>query len=125
MSDGFWQSLFGAVTAIILAWIAWQNRKLQQGQEVAATKVKQVAIDLKARDAEKNDKLDNLTELADKTHSLVNSAMGAQLRLHADTAKRLADETGEAEDIEAARLAEQALKDYLHRQNNADRENDP
>lgn len=93
MSDVVWQAaIAGAVTVVIAA--------------------------LHERDARK---LDRIAETGEKTHTLVNSNMGAQLRLVATTSRRLSQLTNEPVDIEAAELAEKLLKDHDAKQAVVDR----
>jgi hypothetical protein len=54
------------------------------------------------------------------THMLVNSAMGAQLRLTAETARSKADLTREPVDLTAAVIAERLLREHQEKQQRAD-----
>jgi hypothetical protein len=54
------------------------------------------------------------------THMLVNSAMGAQLRLTAETARSKADITQEPIDLTAAVIAERLLREHQQKQQRAD-----
>jgi hypothetical protein len=69
---------------------------------------------------EASKKLDRAVEVLNITHELVNSAMGAQLKLNATVSRRLANLTGEAADVEAANEAERLLGVYEVKQAKAD-----
>ncbi len=51
-------------------------------------------------------------DIAAQTHTLVNSNMAVQLRLHATTARRLANLTNDVVDMETAHLAESLAKEH-------------
>lgn len=69
-----------------------------------------------------NAKLVMIAAVANDTHTLVNSAMGTQLKLHAITARAKADLRPDDEaDKKVAELAESMLRDYLARQKVLDR----
>jgi hypothetical protein len=61
-------------------------------------------------------RLDKLAKVGEATHMLVNSAMGAQLKLHADTARAKSDITGQPADIAVANLAEKMLAEHVAKQ---------
>lgn len=61
-------------------------------------------------------KMNTIEKVADKTHALVNSTMGYQLKMHATVTRRLAAITGDAADKEAADQAAQLLKDHDEKQ---------
>ncbi len=124
----------GTVGAVFLAWIAWQQRKLQQTTQAVsdktdlavvkadqtAVKVAQVAIDLKVSDQNKNDKLDNIADLSVKNHMLLNSGLGKELELSAESAQFKANATGLPEDVAAAALQARKLADHRSRQARVD-----
>lgn len=61
-------------------------------------------------------KLNSIAKVADKTHILVNSSMGIQLKLNADNARRVADFSNLLVDIKAADLAEEMLREHQTQQ---------
>ena len=61
-----------------------------------------------------------IAKVGEATHMLVNSAMGAQLRLHADTARAKADITHDKIDIVAAETAEKLLAEHIKKQQQVD-----
>lgn len=61
-------------------------------------------------------KINEIVKVGAITHSLVNSAMGVQLKINAVALKRLAELTNDPKDIEAADLAEIALQQHLEKQ---------
>lgn len=92
--------------------------KLSNTTATTSTKLEEVAVTIKDSSTETNTKLDELIDVGEKTHTLVNSAMGAQLRLHAQTARAKANITknqGDEQavaDEEAAQLAERVLQEH-------------
>lgn len=84
-----------------------------------AAKVEGVQKTLVQSTQESTHRLDDLTavalatqKLGKKTHRMVNSAMGIQLRISALALRRLAQMTGNPEDIAAAELAEQVYAEH-------------
>lgn len=65
-------------------------------------------------------KLRTIGKVADKTHTLVNSNMGIQLRLNAGNSQIVAELRGRPEDIQAAKLAEKMLADHEGKQATVD-----
>jgi len=102
------QTLIGAALTITLAMIQLRTASL------ASTKVESVRTDLESTGEKTTEKLAEI-------HTLVNSAMGAALRMTAERSRRIADMTGLALDIEDANVAEQALRDHEAKQRRADR----
>lgn len=124
-------SVVGAITAVavtagILAQIILQimtrasiraaDKKADLAAKWAAIHAKDVEVALKKTDDTVATKLEEIAKVADATHLLVNSAMGAQKRLLATTARALADRTGNREDIKAAELAEKESADHEAKQ---------
>lgn len=72
-----------------------------------------------------NLRLGKIAKVADQTHTLVNSAMGYQLQLNAVSTRRLAILTNSPVDVQAAALAERALKEHEDRQEIVDNEKFP
>ena len=84
--------------------------------EEAAKKVEEVKTDLAASDAKTLVQLNKMEETGEKTHTLVNSNMGVQLKLNAAVTKRLANMTQDKNDIEAAELAATMLTEHEKKQ---------
>lgn len=59
---------------------------------------------------------EEVAKVADKTHALVNSAMATQLRVGAVALRRVAELTGNPDDLIAANLAEAAYQQHIHKQ---------
>lgn len=72
-----------------------------------------------------NLRLGKIAKTAESVHTLVNSAMGSQLKLNAVATQRLAILTGSPVDVEAANVAEKALKSHESKQATEDRVNTP
>lgn len=66
-------------------------------------------------------KVVHIGKVSDATHTLVNSAMGAQLKVAAIAMRRVADLTRDPADTEAASVAEKALADHEAKQARVDR----
>lgn len=130
--------IISLASAVFLAYIAWRTRQTElliaeanlgaaKGREDAAKEAKEVKTTLvetqsKLVDAQvkidasqlaQQEHIGEILELSDKTHKLVNSAMGTQLRLHAATARAHANSLpGDIAAEEVALLAERALKEH-------------
>lgn len=114
---------FAFLSAVFTGIMAFLSAKVLAGQKKAAEKVAEVASDLKASSSDSNTKLDGLiaqsadqTKVMDATHTLVNNAMAAQLRLNKAVTRRLANMTGDPIDIEAADVAEIAYDEHQKKQ---------
>lgn len=126
------------VTACVIAlqggWIVYQLQKQKIAAEKAGVKVEEVrktaavaaeAVEdvkttLKETKSATDEKLEELADIAAATHVLVNSAMGAQLKLNAETSRFKADTTKNPIDIAAAELAEHTLADHVAKQRAVD-----
>jgi hypothetical protein len=109
VSDVLWLIVVG-----MLAFIFKEFRDAQRATW-AANLADDVKTNLTLIDAAREKKLDEMIQVVRDTHTLVNSAMGAQLRLHAITARAKADITKDRADIVAAETAERML-DHHNRQ---------
>lgn len=67
-----------------------------------------------------NLKLGKIAKTAESVHTLVNSAMGSQLKLNAVATRRLAMLTNAPVDVDAAAIAEKALKEHESKQEAVD-----
>jgi hypothetical protein len=99
VSETVWLALIAAVPPLVLAYFQYRT-----------------AVGVRTSDK----KLDAIASVADVTHSLVNSGMGAQLRLHATTARALANKTKARADLEVAETAERVLREHAAKQASAD-----
>jgi hypothetical protein len=82
----------------------------------AAVKVDEVKTSLAASNFANEAQLNKIEATGEKTHTLVNSNMGVQLKLNAVSTRRLAVLTKDAVDEAAANLAEQTLKEHEGKQ---------
>lgn len=103
MSDTFYASLFIFLGLIVNAYV---QLKTKLAVENSAEKVSN-AITVTSSIADKK-----LTDI----HTLVNSNMGAQLKIGAIALRRIAIITKDAADIEAAKVAEDLLAEHVRKQ---------
>ncbi len=126
------------VLLTVLAVATIINRVLDsRAKRLVATEVAQVKTTLTAQQAlaqihrdklaltmaAKDVLLRRIQQTADDTHMLVNSNMGIQLKLHAETARELAEALPTPRRLKIAEEAEAALLAHLSRQAVVDREN--
>jgi len=129
MSDPFWQAFFIFASAVLIAGIqAWTSTKTKTAivqasvaagarSIVAESKVEGVRTTLITSNVVTSNKLNNISNVLDSTHILVNRNYGNQLKLTEIALRRLAQVTKEPEDFAAA---DEALKLYKeHMQNQA------
>ena len=137
-------SILSGLTAIILAYIAYKTAQAKTSADNAALKAAEVAIKaeevadkvanvaLKAKDvadkvSEVQTHLEESTTKADaqrtriedtgkKTHILVNSNMSEQLKISALALRRVADLTGDQNDVMVAEAAESAYAGHESKQ---------
>jgi len=95
---------------------AVEAKKVARTAEVAAVKVDEVAQTLQAATANTDAKLDEMQKTSVATHILVNSNMGAQLKISAVALRELADALPNAKRMEAAELAEKMLAEHIAKQ---------
>jgi hypothetical protein len=88
----------------------------QAAAAAAAALAKKSAVVTAPASALSERKLDGLAVVTDKTHTLVNSNMGVQLKLNALVSRRLADLTRDPADITAAELAERLYHEHQGKQ---------
>lgn len=96
VGDAVWNAIIAGVVTIVLSVIANRNANRSAA------------------------KLDAIAETGDKTHILVNSNMGVQLKIAAVALRRLAS-SGNPEDVAAAELAEKLLREHESKQASVDR----
>ncbi len=85
-----------------------------------AAKVKDVKDTLKMVTTETATKLDKIEKTGEKTHTLVNSAMGAVLKRNAELARWKADRDPTEEHVREAVAAENTLRDHEGKQATVD-----
>lgn len=88
-------SVVGGVTTLGLAWIASKQAQLK-------------------------DRLTEMSNVLDTTHSLVNSAMGIQLAMHQETTRHFAEVVPTPFNIDAASRAKKAYDEHKAKQALAD-----
>jgi len=108
-------AVFTGVVAVLIAVLNSRARK-------ADLKADLVATNLATSTRKTADKLDSMAAVGVATHLLCNSAMLAQKRLLATSARALANKTGDAVDLAAADVAEKELRDHERKQLEADRD---
>lgn len=96
MSDTIWLAVLGIVAMVVKEY--FDDKRGRKAQAATA------------------DASGQLTSI----HTLVNSSWGAQLKLTAGFARRLAEETKRASDYEAADLAEKLLREHEEKQASVD-----
>jgi hypothetical protein len=119
----------GMIASISLPYIAYLTAKLAADQraraEDAAKAVVEVKKTLEISKTETDDKLYGLAEIGNATHTLVNSQLGEQLKLSAETSRfkadtLRADKNASKTDIAiaeaAATLAEGTLAEHQQKQ---------
>ena len=83
---------------------------------VANANAKKVKTTLAETTAETTKQIAHLTVVGEATHTLVNSNMGAQLRISAVALRSLADITKKPRDVAIADEAERLLADHMAKQ---------
>jgi hypothetical protein len=86
----------------------------------ASDRVEQVKVDLAATSDSTDRRLGKIAETGEKTHTLVNSNMGVQLKLGMELSEFKAVTTGKAEDIQAAKLARSMYEEHVKKQATVD-----
>jgi hypothetical protein len=117
VGDVVWQGVIAGAVTIVLAWI---GHRAKAAADQAAVKAEEVKVDLKASDAETSKKLNEMAEVGEATHTLVNANMGVQLLLNATVTRRLADITKDPVDAEAAGLAQKLYDEHQAKQATVD-----
>ncbi len=95
--------------------------QVRKAAAIAAAAVEEVKTTLETSKQETDDKLEVIAHTGDMTHRLVNSAMGVQLKLSAETSRFKANTTKNPVDIAAAELAEKTLLEHQQKQHEADK----
>lgn len=109
MSDILWQAVIAGAVSIFLGVLNY--RSLLEARKAAA-KVEGVKQTLERNTVEQTTKLDQIAAVGEQTHRLCNSAMQAQKKLLAETARAKADITHDRVDVTAADLAERAYAEH-------------
>lgn len=84
--------------------------EVKEQQVIAAVKVEEVKETLMTATADSRKEILELRDVADRTHVLVNSSMGAALRLTASVSRTLANLTNDPVHRENARVADEAVR---------------
>ena len=122
VSDVVWQAAIAGFVTLVLAYMSQRTKAaVDVAASDAAKKVKDVKNTLDTVTAERDEhaekqdkKLEDIAKVGTAVHALVNSAMGAQLKIGALALRRVADDhKGNPDDQAAADVAEKALKDHI------------
>ena len=132
LGDSVWIAGIAATQVVALAiivplmaiYLERVKKAIEKAADEAAVKVKEVKVTLEDSTGVVNEKLDTIakttgenTKTTDKIHTLVNSAMGAQLRVAALALRRIASATDSTtEDKVAAEVAENAYREHEMKQ---------
>lgn len=131
MSDTFWNGLFALIATVVLAYMTQRTKAAvdAKGKEAsdaargaaetavaAADQVRKVKSTLQSVTDETHDKLDSIAEVGEMTHTLVNSNFGNVLHVNMLALQRVAQLTGNADDLKAAQAAVLAYQDHLAKQ---------
>ncbi len=115
-------AICSAVTALGVPLIAYFMAKLNKKAGEAAAKVDEVAVKVNETNDVNNKKLDGLAQVAQDTHTLVNSNMAVQLKLNAVMSRRLANMPNATEDDKrAADLSEKLFHEHEVKQATVDK----
>jgi hypothetical protein len=96
------------------------KKTVLESTDNAASKADEVKQTLQESTKNTNDKLKKIADVGVATHTLVNSNMAVQLKLHADTSRRLAILTHDETDMKAADLAEKLVREHEEKQRTVD-----
>lgn len=110
VSDVVMTALYAALTGLI---VATTNVFVYR---LAALKVEAVRVDLKVNNATHTAKLDDIAATGEKTHTLVNGATEAHLKLVVELSRWKADHEPTPENKNALKLAEQKLAEHVEQQ---------
>jgi len=100
--------------------VAKKVEEVKDQAEQAAEQVKEVKTALEETTSATSEKLDKIAETSDKTHTLVNSNMGVQLKLNAELSRWKADQTKDKSDEAAAIQAEHMFREHEGKQATVD-----
>lgn len=110
VSDVVWQALIAGIVTCVITYFQYRN----------SNKVEDVRTTLEKTTTVTDEKLDDIAEVGTETHRIVNSGSVAMLRLYAIAMKRIADNSQDPLDIEAAELAEKEYREREARQKQLD-----
>lgn len=114
ISETIWLALIGVLTIAVKEYF---DSKRAERAEAKADKVVEVT---KKSTQVTEKRLESIAKVGEKTHTLVNSNMGVQLKLNAAVTKRLADLTNDADDRKAAELAQSMWEEHEKKQHAVD-----
>jgi hypothetical protein len=139
VADAVWTGAFATVLAAFIAWLKYDtDRKTRkdaretraeaarasEAATEAASRVEEVKTTLQTNTTATDVKLQSIAATGEKTHTLVNSNMGVQLKLNAVLSRRLADMTKAPLDISVADQAERLLREHEGKQASVDAQQD-
>ncbi len=105
------------VIALLTAVLSWlRSREDRKNSTQVATQVEGVRLSLQDQTAKTNNKLQEMREVTDATHTLVNSRMGAILDRVATLTAQVATFTGRPEDARAAERAKSDSAEHASKQ---------
>lgn len=105
-------SAIGIPKVIDMVLEGYRARARELRDKEIAAKVEAVRVEAK----EGSNKLEAIAKVSEATHTLVNSNMGAQLKLTAVATRRLAALTNDQADLDAADLADKLLAEHEAKQ---------
>ena len=112
--------IVGAILAYFLKRLGAGHKDATVAAQVSADAVaataQQVKVDLKTHTDAQNEKMENLAEVTQSTHSLVNSAMGVQLDEKAKAREALVEALPTPENILAAQAARAEYRAHMAKQ---------
>jgi len=114
---GILRETTGVVGAVGVIYLGWSANRREKRDAVKLDAVKVAAEDVANK---VSGQLTGIAVVADKTHTLVNSNMGAQLTISAVALRRIASLTKDPKDIEVAEEAERLLADHAKKQARVD-----
>ncbi len=112
-----WQA---AIAGFVTLAMAWMSQRAKASADKAAVKTEEVKTSLQETTKATDAKLEKIENTANATHVLVNSNMGAQLKISAIALRRLAVNTKDPGDEAAAIVAEKALAEHQGKQDKVD-----
>ena len=92
VSDVVWQALIAAIATVIIAGM----------QLNAARKVEDVRTTLETSTTKTSEKLEDIAEVGEEVHRIVNSGSVAMLRLYANATKQIADDNPDNTEFQEA-----------------------
>lgn len=117
MSDEVWKYLIASFFGCLMSFIGLVANRNAARAAAEAVKVRE---DLKVSDKATSTKLDEISKVGEKTHTLVNANMGAQLKISAVALRTIATLQRTPHTVAAAELAEKLLQEHEAKQASVD-----